>query len=41
MPPSIKGKVAIMLNREIIESVKFFQLADQKFIEDVSCLLCP
>ena len=24
MPQSIKGKVAIMLNREIIESVRFF-----------------
>ena len=41
MPNSIKGQVSIMLNREIVESVKFFQQADAEFISEISCMLNP
>lgn len=41
MPENIKGQISIMLNREIIESVRFFQTASPDFITQISCLLYP
>jgi hypothetical protein len=41
MPDSIKGQVSIMLNRKIIESVKFFQAAPPEFLSVISCKLNP
>jgi hypothetical protein len=41
MPSNIKGQICIMLNREIIESVKFFQAASPEFITKISIMLIP
>ena len=41
LPQSLQGEISLIFNKELIQDVKFFQLAEPNFIMSISRLLRP